>query len=242
MMHSPENYRRLLRQRLGELTEKNPSFSLRAFAKRIGISASHLSRVMNGKKALSLETAVQISRELGLDLTEDLGAEGSSATKPLNLDVFKVIADWYHFPLLELIKTKGFRSNEQWIAKRLGLSLALAQAALDRLESLELIERANGEIKATGENFLTTSNDIPSGAIRKHHEQMLEKGAEALNDDPKSREFQGLNLNFNPEDLPEAKEAIREFYKKFNKKFSRDSGKEVYQLNLQFFKLTRETK
>ena len=210
----------------------------------MGISASHLSRVMNGKKSLSLEMIVRIAQELEIDLSlEKMPGPMAGTSRTVDLEVFKVIADWYHFPILELTNTKGFKSDEKWIAKRLGMPLSILKAALDRLESLELIERVDGKIRATGGDFLETTNDIPSGAIRKHHEQMLAKAAEALNaDSPELREFQAMNLGFNPEDLGAAKEMIREFYKRFNKKFSRASGKEIYQMNLQFFKLTQEIK
>lgn len=242
MTHSPETYRRLLHQRWAEMVEKNPRFSLRAFAKRLGVSPSHLSRVLNGKKSLSLETAVQISRELGIDLTGEF-SDQALPTKTLNFEVFKVISDWYHFPLLELIRTKGFKSDARWIAKRMELPLPIVTAALDRLESLELIERKDGEIKLTNQNFLETLDDIPSAATRNHHEQMLSKAVESLNSEPVSkREFQSLNFNFDPEEMEEAKKAIRDFCKRFNKKYGKTSGKEVYQLNLQFFGLTRETK
>lgn len=41
----------------------------------------------------------------------------------LSMDQFAIIADWYHFAILNLINTPGFKSDISWIAKRLGLFL-----------------------------------------------------------------------------------------------------------------------
>lgn len=237
MILSQDEFRKKLRQRFAEMVEKNSSYSLRALAMKTGLSASILSRVINGKRNLSLETMLKVSQILDLDLETDAHQR---KTDILGLESFKVIADWYHFPILELIKTRGFQSDEKWIARRLKLPLAIVQAALDRLQRLGLIERVDGQIKSGNGVFLKTTDDQSSVAIRKHHKQMMEKAVEALDDNLGEREYRGLNFAFEPSDLPEAKKMIREFYKKFGQKFGKNLGKEVYQLNLQFFKLTKE--
>jgi transcriptional regulator with XRE-family HTH domain len=49
---------------------KNGAYSLRAFAKHIGVSASTLSRMIAGSRAISLTTAARIAAKLGLEESE----------------------------------------------------------------------------------------------------------------------------------------------------------------------------
>jgi transcriptional regulator with XRE-family HTH domain len=237
--------RKQIRKDLAAHIEKNPRYSLRAYASKMGISPSFLSRFLNGKKNLSLEQTLRLGRELGLDLIFDETAERdrkeSGTAFILNENIFHFIADWYHLPLLELIQTKGFKNDVKWMAARLKLAVPTIQAALDRLEDLGFISRENGNIKIEKNVFLKTPDDIANVAQRKHHQQMMEKAKEALHTQPvHEREYQALNLNFNKSDLTKAKKYIRQFCEEFNKEFARKRGEQVYQLNIQFFNLTEE--
>jgi uncharacterized protein (TIGR02147 family) len=204
---------------------------------------------------LSSFTAVRLARELNLQskqietILESIKSQSrkrnlrtdkdSRRNRILELEVFRLLADWYHFPLLELMRTKGFRSDPHWIARRLGLQVSVVEGALERLESLGFIRRKRGEMSLTEGGVLKTSDDIQSLAIRKHHEQMLRKATEALTkQDTSQREFQALNLNFDVKSVPEAKKFIRKFMNDFNHKFARSHGEQIYQINLQLFSLT----
>lgn len=235
-MIEPENFRLRLRERYAELSETNPRYSLRAFAKRTGLCASVLSRVINGKRSLPLETMLRVSQSLNLDLLPS--SADKRKAEVIEAEAFKVIADWYHFPIIELIRTRGFKSDEHWIAKRLDLPLAIVQAALDRLEKLKLIERDHGQIRAV-DRYVKTSDDVKSSAIRAHHRQMLKKADAALDENVDEREFQAINFSFERDDMPEAKKMIRDFCTRFNCRFSKEGGEDIYQLNLQLFKLTK---
>lgn len=249
----------VLQHRLAEISEKNPLFSLRALARKIQVSPSHLSRVMRGEKKFSYQCTIRLARELDLSQKhtelilknfeknvvkkkkETLTQKDQRQQKILEFENFRLIADWYHFPILELIRTKGFVSSDAWIAKKLSLPIPVVNTALKRLESLGFISGQPSAIKLEHAEILKTPNDIQSIAIRKHHTQMLQKATEALEiQNISQREFQALNLNFNRKDINNAKAAIRKFTKDFNKKFSQKSGEDVYQLNLQFFSLTQE--
>ncbi len=260
MLSQNETLQHIIQTKLAQILEQNPHFSLRAFAKKLNVSPSHLSRVLRGQKSFSYQSSLRLIRELDLSeaqgkvilaafdktkaqKTENLSIidQDERKQKILDFEIFRLIADWYHFPILELIRTKEFKSNENWIAKRLGLPVPIVSLALNRLELLELITRKDGKIKLTNGEILKTADDIQNIAIKKHHTQMLEKATAAIEEQAvTAREFQALNLNFNPEELSEAKKMIRAFCKSFNKKFSKKQGKEVYQLNLQLFSLTKD--
>lgn len=57
---------------LKEMREKNPMFSLRAYAKRVGVHPATLSRLMNRKRRLMNEVIVKIGLKIGLPEEEML--------------------------------------------------------------------------------------------------------------------------------------------------------------------------
>jgi uncharacterized protein (TIGR02147 family) len=60
----------ILRDILARKMSRNASFSLRAFARDLGVSHTYLSLVLNGKKSLSLKKVIQFSQLLQLDERE----------------------------------------------------------------------------------------------------------------------------------------------------------------------------
>jgi uncharacterized protein (TIGR02147 family) len=70
MTSLPRHYRDLLRSELALRFQKNPRYSLRAFARDLSLSSARLSEVMSGKKGLSRAAAHKIAQRLGLNETE----------------------------------------------------------------------------------------------------------------------------------------------------------------------------
>ncbi len=257
------NSRTYLKALLEEKSRLNPKFSLRAFAKLVGLSPAFISRVLRGEKFLSQDTASRISlalshnhreslyfRDLVLldaklsdrersEVLERVQSLRGKAPRPLDLDRFKVISDWQHFAILNLINTSNFKSDERWIAKRLGISPMEVKAALQRLADLELIEFDKKRILLTSGPNLSTSDDIASAALRSFHRQMLTKAAAALDSqNVHEREFESLTISFHPKEMKRAKLLIREFVGRANVELEKNPGR-VYQLNVQFFRITK---
>ena len=97
----------------------------------------------------------------------------------LSTDSFYVIADWYHYAILNIIRLDNFKSDPKWIAKCLGLSVVEVRGALERLERVGLIKwERNKLVRTTGS--LTTTHDIESEALRRSHRQSLELSIKIL--------------------------------------------------------------
>jgi len=60
------DFRDVLRRELQNRQQKNPAYSMRAFARDLDLSASGLSEVLSGKHSLSLRRAITVSKKLGL--------------------------------------------------------------------------------------------------------------------------------------------------------------------------------
>ncbi len=147
------DFRALLRERFQAAAARNPRYSLRSFAKQLGVDHSTLSQVFRNKRKLSARALATIGKRIGLsEEAMQVYAQGlkkkthlHSATEEirsvsLDLDTFQLLSVWYHSAILELIQIKGFQADSRWIAKTLGISVAEVNVALQRLLRLRLLE------------------------------------------------------------------------------------------------------
>jgi uncharacterized protein (TIGR02147 family) len=253
---------KILITKFEELRVKNSHYSRRAFSKKLGISAGAISELFNGQRNVSAKLAERIADRLELDpqeRSELLGpfhgnkrhsnrqdpssyTTGGLSYLQLSADQFQVIADWYHFAFLTLMRTKDFRTDVLWIAARLGLTPALVQGAIDRLKRVGLVQETNGVLNRAKASH-RTSDDIVNLSVRRAHFQYLDKAREALESlSVHERDFTSLILTLSPEDLPKAKEMIRKFQDELSRSLETDTQSEVFQLCIQLFPLTRSLK
>lgn len=226
---------------------KNPSFSVRAYSLKLGVNHSALSEIMSGKRIVGLKLAERLSEALMLppETKEQLlqNKQNNTAREVLRLkaDQYKVISDWYHFAILSMAETDDFESDPAWIARRLGLTKTVVQEAIQRMERLEMIRLSKkGEITLVGRQF-DSPDGVPSAAIRNTHHQYLELAKNALETEPlEKRYFNGITMAIDPAKLPEAQRRIRKFRDELCQYLESGSKKEVYQLCLQLFSLSKE--
>lgn len=247
-------------------SKANPRYSLRAYARDLGVSVSRLSGVLNGKFGLSAEAARTIAQALGLearssalfvDSVESKHARSKKARElaltrlqaksesfqSLSLDQFQIISDWQHFAILELTHTGEFKESESaQVAKRLGISVIEAKRSIERLVSFDLLAAdTNGVLKSTG-SFFANKDGVPSDAVRKHQKQLLEKAARAVDlQTTEERSIRSLTISINRDDLPELQKLLDEFQTRMKKRANQAKTKnEVYALTMQFFRLTEK--
>ncbi|HUP58660.1 MAG TPA: TIGR02147 family protein [Bdellovibrionota bacterium] len=268
MTYETEDYRSFLKRALAERSAKNAAFSISAFARKLGIGRSFLSEVLAGKKNLSSDAAAQVATRLGLSADESeyftllvrLGThsdarvrehavERISELRPegrvhdLSVDLFRTISDWHHLPILELTFLKGFEFNARNVARKLGISIFEAEAAIDRLLRLELLEKSEGKIRKTPQ-YVFVESKVSHQAVIQYHRKMLEKASRAVEEQsPAERKGRTEALALDPELLPEAEaildRAAEELTKLANKS---KSPKHVYAASLHLFNLTSERK
>ena len=266
------NYREILKSSLEERCLINPKYSLRAFANDLEVPVSNLSGVIKGNKGLSRGTAVKISTRLGFNKSEAarfvnlvMASDGRSKKirqnaekslkegcdvihkndyKEVSLEAFKIISNWYHHAILELVTLKNFRNDASWIAKKLGISEIEVKMAIERLTRLEMLEVKSGKLVPTELNTRTT-NDVPSEAIRKFHKQMLQKAMDSITlQNIDKRDVSLAVLTVNSKDLPEIKRKIQKFRNELCEQIDllspANKRDHVYSLGIQFFRITNE--
>jgi len=247
---------KLLAERFLQIRLRNPGFSLRAFARKLAIGSPALSEIMNGKRSVSCKLVRRIAERLCLDPEEASSLQGAFVRRhfapapaagvavdyrQLTLDQFKIISEWYHYAIISLAATEGFRDRPEWIARRLNIKVQEARMALERLERLEMLERdPGGRLRSTGLNFNTTDM-VANIPLRRAHAHNLEMARESLeNDDLNVRDFVALTMPADPDKLPEARKLIRSFRDKIFKLLSDGKKREVYKICIQLFPLTNK--
>jgi uncharacterized protein (TIGR02147 family) len=256
-MNAQVALQQVLRTRYQEIRSRNPSYSVRAFSKKLGLSAGTVSLLLLGKRKASHKLAARIGERLNLDPQERslflpsfelsakrVGDPTHTDTRYLQLtaDQFHVVSDWTCFALLNLIKTKGFQSDPAWIARRLGIPKAKVNRVIERLQRLGMLVISPEGKYSRGANRYRTTDDVANSAVRASHYQTLELARDSLDRDPvDARDFTWLTVSLDPKALPEAKSLIRRFQDDFLQLIERNpaAASEVYRMSMQLFPLTR---
>jgi uncharacterized protein (TIGR02147 family) len=258
--------RTFLRDMLAEKQNHNPLFSIRAWARQMGFQC-HTSLVffLNGKRKIRPEHFDRLNKGLRLSGSEEAyfrnlvhmhcsktESERShyeanlQLLKPtkeealVDMEKFKLIADWIHMAILEMTKLGNFEGSAEWIAKRLKVPLPIGQIqeAIDRLVYLGLLKWEDGRLVKTNER-LTTPKDRSSECAREHHKQVIRNALISVEEqDLSERILNSCAMTIDSSRLEEAKQLILRFRSDLAKLMEKDGGDETYQLSVQFFKIT----
>jgi uncharacterized protein (TIGR02147 family) len=264
-----QTYRDLLRDILQRRSARNPAYSLRLMARQIGVSAATLSGVLRSKKNLSFIKAQSIAGALKLgrketeiflllvqiEHTNDPGLKfdlmkklhalgGGNKASHISVEQFRVVSDWYHYAILSLADVPSFNFTKDAIplvARTLGITVVEAHNAVRRLETLEMIEWLNGRCFSREKNFLVQAK-TPEPALRLHHKQLLQKAIDSIvNQSPNEKYMASETVAIDSSKLEEFTAITEDYLNKIiDLANSSDAKDHVYQLGVQFFRLTRK--
>ncbi|MFV8257742.1 TIGR02147 family protein [Bdellovibrio bacteriovorus] len=233
--------------------KKNPRFSLRSYAKLLGISSGRLSDILNGRSPLTEKKALALVERLSLEpfekqhflrLAENEALQRSegrtvrgrkkSAAYRLRMDQLALIEEWEHFALMSLIETSTFRFDKKWIARKLGLTQARLEEVLEKLLSLSFVAiDSTGQLKNV-HRAMSTLTDIPSAALKNANTSCIMQALEKMHSvDVLDRDITSMTFPVDPQQIKEAKKLIREFKGKMAKLMKKGSTSEIYNLNIQ---------
>lgn len=255
----------LLKEELFERQLRNPNYSLRSYARALGVSAGFLSPLLTGKKRVSPERATEILARLKWPERKEKifrkavqWSRAGDAERPLieeslvellrsgekeELDVerFRVISRWYHGAILSLSEIEDFQPDPHWIAQRLAITEMEADLALERLLRLGLLEReATGRCKR-GSGLFSTGG-MSSDVIRQYHRELFQKAIRAIDErDFSERELYNLTIATNPDHLTEVREKLPKLCRELRDDLKVGKKTRVYQLSVALFPLDRKT-
>jgi uncharacterized protein (TIGR02147 family) len=256
---------KVLSEELDRRAVRNGSYSLRAFARDLGVSAATLSNILGGKQSLSKTLAEKISHELSLpESSRDLFlqfAEFSGSRSPserstartnlkillrsrksnLDLDAFAIIQNPWHFAVLESLKLKTINGDPEKISKFLRLELDEVLQLLSRLESVGLVRKNKKIFEPTG----TATHTFPAAAnhaVQNFHAAVLSLGIASMKEKFESRTFVSLVTACSSADMESIERKLTDFLKnlEFEIESSKSEKDDIYALGLFNFSLRRQ--
>lgn len=218
--------------------KKNRSYSLRAFARDLKLSPGAISQILSGRRRLTFRTASQILRRSNLDTDSRteiqsyfLGNAGSviapgtiefeqddGRNYDLSPDVFSVIADWYHYAILEMAAMENCEDDPKKLGARIGVSADRVKRAIDRLVSLGLLKKKDGFLLKTRKKVSTfvAYGTTTSSPLKERQKQILALSKRSLLRDPiEKRVHAAFTLAISESQIPALRARISEIFDEF---------------------------
>ncbi|RZA09031.1 MAG: TIGR02147 family protein [Proteobacteria bacterium] len=246
-----ENFRHWLQKEFTDKCRNNPRYSLRSFARLLDTDPSSVSQILAGKRRVSTKAIQKIcgrlslSPEISTRLLEGAPAPNVVQTASLVLlsaDAFAVIADWYHYAILELTHTVGFKSDPRWIAAKLGITPSEAGIAIDRLERLELLKRYRGQLKKSHGILTNFREGVTAPALREFQRQVLQKALHSIDYvAPEEKDITSMTMAVNVDLIPEARKRARAFRRELCDFLCQGPRTKVYNLGVQLYPVSKAT-
>jgi uncharacterized protein (TIGR02147 family) len=245
-----------LKEDFSRRQRKSSSYSMRAFARDLGVHHAALSAILSGKRGLPLKSSQHVIEKLGLGPKErtlffDSLFKAKSHLDNLKIDpnderlildesYFTVIAEWEHYAILTMFDLDNFTPEISVMAKRLRISETRVSVVLNNLVTCGLLSPDKDGILEKSQPKVRTTEDVTSTALKHSHLDTLELGKKKLEEvDVIFRDFSSANWAVDPEKIPEAKIIIREFRQKMASLFKEGNKTEVFQLAIQLYPLTQ---
>ncbi len=252
------DFRRHLQSELVLRCQKNPQYSLRSFAKLLGVEPSSLSRILRGQRNLTRTMLYRLAMRLDMDSKQIEQFETQHFSEPLpsrepkEKRVFRPlseshfhISEWYCYALLELTRLEDFDPRPKSIAKRLGISVSQANIAIERLTEAGMIKVGpQGKIEEDTENRTTTLFQNTTEALKKAQRDLLAKASEAMDSvDFEKRDQSSMTMAISQSKIRQAKLKIQKFRRELSQYLEADPRKDaVYHLSISLFPLTLENR
>lgn len=266
------DYRTFLIAHIQEMKKANPRWTYGMWARRLGLkTTSSITKIIKGerepgeavsqklisyfkfrnKESQYFQDLVRLQKikkdpRLSILLMEKMAKEHPNcAMRLLDDKTFSIISCWHYLAIREMTRMNHFQEDPDWIARQFQFKVIPREIknAIQTLLKVGLLKRDKQGLLQIEEGRIKTSDDIASEAIKRYHEQMLENAKISLRiTDVDEREFTSAMLVVNRANLPKVKAFVRQFKNQFSKTFEEEKGDGLYQIQIQFFPLTKKEK
>jgi uncharacterized protein (TIGR02147 family) len=151
-----------------------------------------------------------------------------------------VIADWFHFAILELTRLEEFRCDSRWIARVLDISVDEVNLAIQRLIRLGLLdmESADRWSDRSGDARVSVGSLAPE-TLQLQQDQSRRLSVAAVRSVPVTlRDHSTITLVANSAQLPRAVDLIARFRQQLVDLLQDGAADDVYQLEISLFPIT----
>lgn len=253
---TPADFRLFLQEELVRRIRTKPGYSMRAFARFLGIDSSRLSKMLRGERPIKPHFIESFGQRVGLSpdkienykvITESKKSrrQGEYRTEyqQIALDTFEIVSDWQHNAILELMRMRDFKNETQWIAKQLKIQASEVNTAIERLQRVGMLKiNEDGSWRDLTAGYTThdMGKNYTTYAHKRYQEQIGKQSLEALNEVPiEKRDHSSMTVAINMKRIDEAKEMLKEFRRKMASHFEQDAERDaVYQISLSLFPIT----
>lgn len=241
-----------------------PGYSLRAFARDLGVSPAFASLVMKGKKRLPLRLVDRAVRVLDVDMESAYKLKQEYVPEEIlrshrlldrqfmnnhadwvlqERQKLKALRHWFYIAILDLTTCADYDGTVEQIARRLGLALPTVEVALRELVELGLLVEKDGRLVKTTKDMRLAASQSQAD-IRRFHSQLLDKAKEEMSEKTSSEDFSrrlitGITIAANPEKIEAAKKMLSECLHEIAVLLKDGHSTEVYHLSAQLFPLTQ---
>lgn len=247
---------------------KNTSYSLRAFARDLGVAHQTISGIIKKSHGISVHLAQKIkpllnlseieakifvclvkieqtkSEEKKLKALEELQVLKSFFShQTYNQDTFEEINSWEHNAILSLVDLMDFRLDSKYISKKIQISEEVAENAIARLLKLKLIERNSEGLYRRSQQNVSFVTRKASKKFQEYHDQVLDLAKSKIkNVSSDHRENSSLFLSVNESDYKYITEELSLFRKKLLTEVAQRGGDSdrVYCISFQLFPITND--
>lgn len=248
-------------------TSSTGKASLRGLAKRINISVAYLSKVLNKKQHLSVQSALLIADWLNLKISEKeylinlikLATESrlgeiakiqnklealNSAHRRKNADspIFETLCDWKHISTIVLMGGKYNKLSAADLAKILNISNEEAKATLTDLEEAKIVVANKQKIyQRTDNSSRVMQSYAPNLPMRQFYKQHLDIAKHAI--DHKAIEERHIGTEtilIDQRQVEEAKRIMEDCFTRMVALATASKGQDqLYNLGIQLVKISQ---
>lgn len=257
------DYISILHEHFLERRRSFSDYSLYFFARDLGMTPSHLSDVLAGRRGLSEKNARKIAECLELPTSEAerfvtmVNSRHARGAKVRELARQKlttlqqtelagrgvhVFDHWSYPAILLLLQRNGGRADTPTFAAALGVPESRVAIGLEGLQALGLLEK-RGDVFHSNEGYYMASSPTPQKTIRGFHEQVLRVAASRLEAiPPLKRKNVATIFSFDRSRISEAREFIEKMHTEFLTRFQTDERAHgIYALSFNLFDLEKES-
>ncbi len=262
------DYRKYLSDFFEYQRDHGSFFSFRYAQKKIGVDASNLAKIIQGKRHVTDSAFDSFVNFLKLDETqrdyfrllvlfsrsrsesksrayfEKIRSFNSITATKISLDRYEFYQKWYYTAVLALLYFFPAKRGE-W--DRIGKKLQPMISGIQAREAVELLERLgfitvdrNGQFKHT-DSIITSGEQWQSIALETFQRQTLELALQAMDTIPvENRYVSTLTVTLSDSSYKKIREITSEYRKAVLKEVATsDETDRVYQINTQMFPLSR---
>jgi uncharacterized protein (TIGR02147 family) len=250
-----------------ERKKRNPMYSLRAMADKLGLNSATIVRIMNGERNVSKNMVSPLISYLGLRSREAeyftnlvsfcqaksekvrnesynvLTSLCSGKNKIIATELYEYYEEWYYTAIRELLRVYPFDGDYKTLANMLTPKITVPEVkkALEVLLRLEFIERIDNTF-VVREHNITTGAKWQGAAIKGYQKATLKLALHSFDILPKEElDFSTMTMCYSADGYAKVRALLKKTREELNRIEEQDAKKSrVFQINLQLFPLSEK--